>query len=376
MFTTRMAVCCALVLGARDVTAQSAARPPVLRATIDLNIGEANETRDAYIFGAIDGLAMDAQGRIVVADSKDHTVRVFSASGRHLYTFGQLGKGPGDLDMPCCLTMSNTGEIWIKENGGNHRYSVFRLGATKATFVRTIRGTTSPVGSADRVDFDSKGRLIDLGTIVDATRTFRKVRLFLDSAGTVLARDTIHKAPKDSLSDVSVPTRNGVSVYLQPHGARELSAFGANGEVALAVSSNYAVAWFGAEGKRKALLQRAGLTAPVLSAKERESADALLNAIARNTGVPRAELPLTIPNRKAPLTSLGFDLDGRLWVERTVVDGQPGEADVYDRSGRLVAIMQWPPGVRMRGWAVRGTTGLAVGVDDDGVQRVVRLQFK
>ena len=83
-----------------------------------------------------------------------------------------------------------------------------------------------------------------------------------------------------------------------------------------------------------------------------------------------------LPNRKMPLQALGFDLDGRLWVERSVVDGQPGEADVYDRNGQWSAIMQWPAGVTMRYWTVRGRTGLAVAEDEDGVQRVVRVQFR
>ena len=84
-----------------------------------------------------------------------------------------------------------------------------------------------------------------------------------------------------------------------------------------------------------------------------------MNTIAKNTGVPRANLKLTIPNQKAPLQALGFDVDGRLWVERSTVDGQPGEADVYDRSGKWMAIMQWPAGVSTRFWTVHARTSYA-----------------
>ena len=364
---------------ARDAQAQSPARtsePLRLRGTIDLSIGEARESRDAYIFGVIDGLAMDAQGRIIVADRKDHTIRVFSASGRHLYNIGRKGKGPGDLDSPCCLTIAKDGMLWVKENG-NHRYSVFRLGATDASYVRSTRGATNSVWSADRVDFDAKGRIIDLESAFNsATKTFRIVRLHVDLTGTVMDRDTVPQPPDDSLGSVTFPTRNGVATYSQPYGASELHAYGANGDMAHAVSSHYAVAWVAADGRRRALVQRAAVPAPALSAKERTSTDELLNTIAKNTGVPRANLKLTIPNRKAPLHALGFDLDGRLWVERSVADGQPGEADVYERNGQWSAIMQWPVGVTMRFWAVRGRAGLGVAEDEDGVQRVVRVQFR
>jgi sugar lactone lactonase YvrE len=97
MPATRTLVC-ALVLTSFtlvNASAQSAARiPPRLTATIDLTIGDTNESREAYSFGAIDGLAMDAKGRIVVADAKDHNVRVFSAAGRYLYSIGRKVRIP------------------------------------------------------------------------------------------------------------------------------------------------------------------------------------------------------------------------------------------------------------------------------------------
>lgn len=381
MHLSRIAIVFALLGTASPsgINAQSPARPSEpsrFRGTVDLSIGAADEARDAYSFGVIGGLATDAQGRIIVADSKDHTVRVFAASGRYLYTIGRKGKGPGDLDGPCCLTIAKDGLLWVKENG-NHRYSVFRMGATDASFVRSIRGATNSVWSADRVDFDAKGRILDLESAFDAaTKTSRIVRRHVDSTGMMVESDTIPKPPADSLSAVTFATRNGTATYFQPYGATELHAFGGTGHMAHAVSSRYAVAWVAPDGRKRTLLQRATVSAVALSVKERQAADELLNSIARNTGVPRANLALSIPNRKMPLQSLGFDLDGRLWVERSVADGQPGEADVYDRSGQWSAIMQWPPEVKMRFWTVRGRTGIGVAEDEDGVQRVVRVQFR
>ena len=296
------------------IDAQSLARPSEpsrFRGAVDLSIGEANESRDAYIFGVIGGLAMDAQGRIIVADSKDHTIRIFAASGRYLYTIGRKGRGPGDLDGPCCLTIAENGLLWVKENG-NHRYSAFRLGATKASFVRSISGATNSVWSGDRVDFDAKGRLVDLESAFNAeTKTFRIVHRHIDSTGRVVERDTIPKPPADSLSAVTFATRSGMATYFQPYGATELHAFGGTGDMAHAVSSRYAVAWVAADGRNRSLLQRATVRAVALSAKERQTTDELLNSIARNTGVPRAQLALRIPDRKMPLQSLGFDLEGR-----------------------------------------------------------------
>ena len=90
----------------------------------------------------------------------------------------------------------------------------------------------------------------------------------------------------------------------------------------------------------------------------------------------RSKLLLRVPDRKSPLEALGLDLDGRLWIERLVADGQPGEADVYDRPGRWSAIFEWPRAVTMRLCAVRGRTGLGIEEGADGAQRVVGLQYR
>ena len=133
--------------------------------------------------------------------------------------------------------------------------------------------------------------------------------------------------------------------------------------------------WTDAQGRRVALLQRE-VTGPPLSDRERAVAERTLDNISKNTGVGRAGIPLTIPRIKTPLRQLGFDLDGRLWVERTVADGEPSEADVYDHQGRQVAIMVWPRDVRLGMWTVRATTGIGISIDSLGTNRVVRLQFR
>lgn len=363
-------------VGAGAQTRKPPADPPHLTATITLIIGGADESRDAYIFGTIDGLATDASGRIIVADSKDNTIRVFTADGRFVYSLGRKGKGPGDLDRPCCLTIAKDGTLWVKEYA-NRRYSQFRLGPTTATYVRSVRGTANSVWASDRVDFDNKGRIVDLASAYDATtKRFRIVRLRVDSGGNVVASDTVPKPPADSLSDVAIPIPGGTSSQAQPFGARELHAYGANGEAAHAVSSRYAVLWVSANGTRRALLERPSASAPALSDSERALAEKTLNAIARSTGIPRANLPLKIPATQTPLNALGFDLDGRLWIERSVIDGQPNQADVYERNGTWSAVMQWPANVKLHHWTVRGRSGLAIAEDEDGVQRVVRIAFR
>ncbi len=349
---------------------------PRLVAKVDLTIGGPEENRDAYVFSDIRGLILDPKGRIIVADNKDENIRVFSAVGEHLYTFARSGEGPGDVRQPCCLALSPRDDLWVKEFG-NHRYSSFRLEDGRAVFLYSIRGGSNPIGAMDRIAWDPQGLLIDATSPTTVGAGF--VRAFLDSTGAAVRRDTIPHPPSDSLSQWRHErcTTQGcsASVFDQPFGAISLRAFGPRGDLARAVSSRYAVLWSDSRGRRIALIQRE-LEGPELSARERASAERTLDAIARNTGVGRGVLPLSVPRRKAPIRALGFDLDGRLWIVRAVPDGAPNEADIYSRDGQLTAVMMWPSNVRLNLFAVRGTAGIGVSLDSLGTQSVVRFQFR
>jgi hypothetical protein len=359
-----------------------------MRATIDLRIGAPDEARDEYIFTDVRGLTLDTADRIIVADHRQNNLRVFTPSGVIIHAFGRRGDGPGDLRQPCCISVAPDGKLWVKEFG-NRRYSVFDLRASPPAFLWSVRSTINPIGYTDRVAWDSQGRVVDVEYISLADQRSRAfLRSFLDSSGAAIGRDTLREPPADSVTTVELtvcptstsrsgagPTGCGISVFTQPFGPRALIAFGPNGETARAVTSNYAVTWADVAGRRIALVRRA-VSGPQLSQRERQSATQSLETIQERARLSRTRVPFRVPDAKPPIADIGFDLDGRLWVQRSVSQGQPREADVYDRSGRWVAMMEWPANVSLDLWAVRGTTGLGVASDSLGTQQIVRLRFR
>lgn len=54
------------------------------------------ETGDSPGFGNVSGLAVDRLGNFFVADGAYLEVRSFSSDGRHLWTQGRSGTGPGE----------------------------------------------------------------------------------------------------------------------------------------------------------------------------------------------------------------------------------------------------------------------------------------
>lgn len=349
------------------------AEPPLWHGEVTLTIG-ADSGGATTMFGGISGLAFAPAGRILVSDPRDHLVRVFSGQGAVVYSLGRPGRGPGDLGGPCCLAVRGD-TLWVRERD-NHRYSAFLLGDTAATFVRTMDVGTNGVWNDDRVDFDSAHRLIDLQSAFDPrSGAFRIVRQFREVPGAVVREDTMPSPPPDSLDLLSFSRAGGITTYYPEFGARELHAYGAGGQSAHAVSSRYAVEWRDTSGRRVALLEQPITRGPPLTPDERARSDSFLVQTAREAGRAPATFGVETPTHRPPVEALGFDLEGRLWVQHAVARQARRVADVYS-AGRWIARATWPAGVHLTGHAIRDSTGLGVAVGEDGTERVVLLRWR
>lgn len=75
-------------------------------------------------FNRPEGLAVDWDGRILVADSCNHRVQIFSPKGQWLRTFGRPGSGPGELSYPYDIAVDRAGHVYVCEFG-NSRVQIF-----------------------------------------------------------------------------------------------------------------------------------------------------------------------------------------------------------------------------------------------------------
>ena len=85
--------------------------------------------------GNLYGVAVSpVNGSIFVSDLANSQIHVFNVERKHVMTFGQHGKGEGQLDHPLGIDVSATGEVYVA-NQFNNCLSVFR---EDGTFIRTI----------------------------------------------------------------------------------------------------------------------------------------------------------------------------------------------------------------------------------------------
>ncbi|HEV2209124.1 MAG TPA: 6-bladed beta-propeller [Verrucomicrobiae bacterium] len=75
-------------------------------------------------FNRAEGLCVDAQDRLYVADSCNHRIQIFSSDGKFLRTYGHAGKGLGEFSYPYDICVDSAGRQYVAEFG-NSRLQVF-----------------------------------------------------------------------------------------------------------------------------------------------------------------------------------------------------------------------------------------------------------
>jgi DNA-binding beta-propeller fold protein YncE len=67
-------------------------------------------------------IAVDKKGQIVVADTDNHRVQIFSSDGEFISKFGSKGTSDGCLSCPRGLALDSQGDIIVCSN---HRFQVW-----------------------------------------------------------------------------------------------------------------------------------------------------------------------------------------------------------------------------------------------------------
>ena len=75
-------------------------------------------------FNRPEGLFIDSQDRVYVADSCNHRIQVFTADGRFLRAYGKAGRGKGELSYPYDICVDSEGWQYVCEFG-NSRIQIF-----------------------------------------------------------------------------------------------------------------------------------------------------------------------------------------------------------------------------------------------------------
>jgi DNA-binding beta-propeller fold protein YncE len=109
-------------------------------------------------FNRAEGLGIDSQDRLYVADSCNHRIQVFSSDGKFLRTYGKAGTGKGEFSYPYDICLDKAGRQYVCEFG-NSRIQVFDENDQP---IETIGGPGAEPGKFNNpwsVALDSAGNL-------------------------------------------------------------------------------------------------------------------------------------------------------------------------------------------------------------------------
>lgn len=92
----------------------------------DLDGGfELSWTMPRFENGKPTGISVDRSGRVVVADTHEHRIAIFSPEGELVETHGRMGRGPGEFIYPTDVACGPDGRWYVSEYGGNDRVQIF-----------------------------------------------------------------------------------------------------------------------------------------------------------------------------------------------------------------------------------------------------------
>jgi len=312
--------------------------------SLDLGVVEGAEQ---YEFQYVSGATRLANGNIVVANSESDELRCFDPVGKHLWTAGRNGEGPGEF--------RNLG--WVQKLGQDsiaaydrslRRISVFDLDGNlgRTTSLEAPGGVLRPT---------ALGVLNDGSIIVQANAsvTPNTVSAGLNPVDGWLLRysaegerrDTIASAPPISWFAFSNGPRRVISP--QPFSHQSVVAVGPY-RTYLGHTSVFEIASYGAAGLERLvrLLQPSRpVTSDDVQAYERSLLEQATSADERSAArdrVAAAPFPETFPTFR----SLILDGAEGLWVENYRT---PGEVEVmysvFGGAGELLGVVAVPPGL-------------------------------
>lgn len=320
------------------------------------------------LFGSVRHVIRLQTGELAVADAIAREVRVFDEGGRHRFTFGGHGEGPGEFTNLWRIAEVRGDSIAVVDNLSG-RVSIFTV---DGEFSRSYPIPRIPGGSAPNVQGAMKS-----GALVVSTRATARPPIAGQSTVLVYTVD-----PQGNISD-------RLGEYPDRHLGSNGLALGFGGAAVFAVGDS--IIWYGHSSRfelraidsQGSLVRVIRMDRPARNVTEAEVAEAqaVVRGNLRRQGASGPAVQRIMETEFAEahpvIGRIVVDDSGYLWVarytNRLVADestAQESETwDVFDTDGRLRGQVVLPVGFRV----TEITSDLVVGVHTDamGLHRVL-----
>lgn len=393
-------VCRALVLFALTVSCGRTPASEDSARSADAAAGETTpraltqaeaEFADGFTF--IDAIHEMPDGRVLVVDSREKSVRLVDLNTGYSERIGRSGRGPGEYSLPVALVTLGGDGVGVVD-AASRRILTVRPDGTTGGIIRLQPPTEVGDDGAETWlrGGDRLGRLYATGVVYQTVN------------GQLIRRDSVpilRWIPGQAVADTVAwlrqqgTTVNGtqgagrqeISIGINPFAGQDQWALAADGQVAIADPENYRIRWTDSTGSSTVLpaipFTRLRLTdahKEEYRAGQRRGVSVMQNdddgTVVTRPHTGRISDP-PWPEFLPPFLgrALIFAPDGRLWVQRTGPAGAAAAFDVVRRDGLIAARIVLPERTRLLGFGVDGTLYVAR-LGDDDLEHLQRYRIK
>lgn len=298
-----------------------------------------------YIFGAFISFTVDDEGHIYVLDWSERAVRKFDRQGKHLFTFGGPGQGPGEFSSPEAIRYLPNGQIMVFE-GESQRYSCF-----------TNEGKLSRTGRFQKLMFSpyfglTNGHIISTNVLYESDKAVSTLGIYDEKGSLISALSRTEKKtdpPWPREGDLNARARRlAEAISRVAFRPSHLLAVDSREDIYFAYSDKYEIKIFNVDGQLKKIIRT---ELPLLPLREKDrrafldfrlpediSTWGTMDETFRKKIKERINFPETMP---AFLSLIPMDSD-YLMVVRSGCYGQNALIDIFDPSARFIIEKELP----------------------------------
>src|SRR5437879_162305 len=139
-----------------------------------------------------EGLCVDAQDRVYVADSCNHRIQIFSRDGQFIRAYGKAGSGKGELSYPYDICVDAAGRQYVCEFG-NSRIQVFDANDQPLEIIGGPGAEPGRFSNPWGVALDSAGNLYVADSQNHRVQKFIRKQSVVSSQGSVYRRAKVFR---------------------------------------------------------------------------------------------------------------------------------------------------------------------------------------
>ena len=382
--------------------AQRPLHPGVATLVEELSIG-VSDGAEEYMIGEIADIAIGGDGSIYAFDRQVPVIRHYDAQGKFIRNIGRSGAGPGEFRSVSGIALTGDGRLLLWDTG-NWRVNVYSAAGDVLPQLTTPSGTSgSSMATYSRaLMVDTSGRIVTRKMIFTRDMMNRPTVWVRFAANGDLV-DTAF-APASSKTEGVVSATSGPASVSDrvPYAPRRLVAMSPLGYFVAGYPDRYAFEIHQPRGPVVSV--RRDVKPEPVSRSERAEGRKKIEDRMRETNPAWTWNGPDIPDTKPLYEDLQVALDGRIWVaivpevsprvgsissggggvgppgaSRPRPDGpppplpRPALYDVFEPDGQYLGQVQVPP--RVSSVVRRGDQVWAIAVDENDVPRIKRYRI-